>query len=82
MLRVVAPTTWLATAGSGDALAGVLGALLATHAEATAHSELVRVAAAAAVVHGAAGHRASRGGPITVLDLCEALPTVVADLVS
>ncbi len=84
LLRVTAPTTWLATAGSGDALAGILGALVATHATAAGGdpSALARLAATACVLHGAAGERASAGGPFTVLALCAELPAVVASLVS
>jgi hydroxyethylthiazole kinase-like uncharacterized protein yjeF len=77
LLRVSNATPWLATAGAGDALAGILGALLATHAGASDHSSL---AATAAWVHGEAARRASDGGPFTILDLCAALPGVVRDL--
>jgi hydroxyethylthiazole kinase-like uncharacterized protein yjeF len=75
-------TPWLATAGSGDALGGVLGALVATHAERIVDdgSLLPRLAAAAAVIHGIAGNRASAGGPLTVLDLTMALPATIAHL--
>lgn len=75
--RVTAPTTWLATAGSGDALAGILGALVATHPD----GDLAELAATAAVLHGLAGERASGGGPFTILGLCAALPAVIAALV-
>lgn len=74
---------WLATAGAGDALAGVLGALVATHAAAGPldTTMLARLGAAAAIVHGLAAHRASAGGPITVLDVCAAVPSTIAELV-
>jgi len=90
--RVVAPDgsallvrsapAWLATAGAGDALAGVLGALLATHAAAIAADPTVvaPLAATAAVLHGLAAERASGGGPLTILDLCTALPAVIREL--
>lgn len=75
--RVGNATPWLATAGAGDALAGILGALLATHSEA---ADLAPIAAAAAWIHGDAARRASQGGPFAILDLCDALPGVVRDL--
>ena len=77
LLRVRNATPWLATAGAGDALAGILGALVATHAAA---ADLAPVAAAAAWIHGEAARRASDGGPFVILDLCAAIPGVVRDL--
>jgi NAD(P)H-hydrate repair Nnr-like enzyme with NAD(P)H-hydrate dehydratase domain len=80
-------TPWLAAAGAGDALGGVLGALVATR-QAVAEAEgrvldpaaLAHLAAAAAVVHGTAARRASRGGPFTMTALAEACADVVRDL--
>ncbi|QNE44956.1 NAD(P)H-hydrate dehydratase [Frigoribacterium sp. NBH87] len=84
--RLVAASapSWLATAGAGDALGGVLGALVATHADAVADDAeaLARLAATAAVVHGLAASRASAGGPLTVLGLVHALPATIAELVA
>lgn len=80
-LKVSNATPWLATAGAGDALAGVLGTLVATnHATVSTHADLAPLAAAAAWIHGEAARRASAGGPFTILDLCAQLPGVVADL--
>ncbi|PJJ72783.1 hydroxyethylthiazole kinase-like uncharacterized protein yjeF [Diaminobutyricimonas aerilata] len=75
---------WLATAGSGDALGGILGALLATHADGVADDPTLpaRLAATAAVLHGLAGERASGGGPVTVLGLIAALPATIAELLA
>ncbi|MGX5681385.1 ADP-dependent NAD(P)H-hydrate dehydratase [Schumannella luteola] len=78
-LSVSAAPAWLATAGAGDALGGILGALVATHA---ADPDLPALAATAALVHGLAAERASAGGPLTILDLCASIPAVIAELIS
>jgi hydroxyethylthiazole kinase-like uncharacterized protein yjeF len=84
MLSTQSAPTWLATAGAGDALAGILGALVATHTAEIERDErmLTRLAATASVIHGLAAHRASQGGPFTILDLCEAISPTVAELVA
>ena len=84
LLRVRSAPSWLATAGAGDALAGILGALLATHHEELADdpSVLAELAATGAVLHGLAAESASAGGPLTILDLAAELPSVIARLLA
>jgi hydroxyethylthiazole kinase-like uncharacterized protein yjeF len=67
-------TPALATAGSGDVLAGLLGSLLAGGLAPE------RAAIAAAYVHGLAGRRAAEDGPVTSPDVASALRPVLADL--
>jgi ADP-dependent NAD(P)H-hydrate dehydratase / NAD(P)H-hydrate epimerase len=61
----------LATAGSGDVLAGLLGSLLAAGLPAE------RAAVAAAYMHGLAGRRAAEEGPATSPDVAAALRPVI-----
>ncbi len=65
--------SWLATAGAGDVLAGIAGALLASGLSP------FDAGSVAAYVHGKAAGRASGGGPITSMDVAENIsPTVGA----
>lgn len=81
--RVAAAPPWLATAGAGDVLAAVIGAVVAAGAE----RDLARCAAAGAWVHGRAASAAAsalgaRGGPITALDVAEQLPRTIAGVLA
>jgi hydroxyethylthiazole kinase-like uncharacterized protein yjeF len=62
---------WLATAGAGDVLAGVVGALLA------AGLDPYDAASVGSWLHGAAATVASGGGPLRARDVAAALPETV-----
>ena len=72
----------LATAGSGDVLAGILGALIASNTLKLEAEELslAQLALAAALLHARAGDLAAESGPVLALDIAEALRTVVGDI--
>lgn len=72
VLTLPEATPWLATAGSGDTLAGIAGALLAGGLSAA------DAGASAAWIHARAGALASGGGPISALDVADMVPRVIA----
>lgn len=83
VIGVEAGTGWLATAGTGDVLAGVIGALIAGNPG----RPIIESAAAAVWLHGDAARRAAGvrgpghpGHPIVALDVADALPIAIADL--
>jgi len=80
-----AASAWLATAGTGDVLAGVVGAVVAAAAargDVDAEA-LGPLAATGSWLHAQAGARAvaaAEGGPVTALDVAEHLPAAVGAL--
>ncbi len=75
-------TPWLATAGTGDVLAGIVGALVANwHLELVNQTSLmVKLAATGAYIHARAAHKASGGGPVTATALIDSIAPVVREL--
>jgi len=65
-------TPWLATAGSGDVLTGLAGALLAQGVHPAQSA-----GAAAAFLHGLAGRLAASDAPIGAADLLTAIPAAI-----
>lgn len=73
---------WLAIAGAGDTLAGIIGALIATRSTDILESgrTLARIAATGVVIHSLAAARASGGGPFLLDTLVAEIPGVIRDL--
>jgi hydroxyethylthiazole kinase-like uncharacterized protein yjeF len=65
-------TPWLATAGAGDVLGGLIGALLA------AGLDDFDAASVGSWLHGAAATLGARGGPLVAGDVARAIPDAVA----
>lgn len=75
---------WLATAGTGDVLSGILGALLATQSDQVRERPefLAGLAATGSWIHSEAARTASQGGPISALSLSSAIPKVIGKLLT
>ncbi|MEY3856268.1 MAG: hypothetical protein RJA45_738 [Actinomycetota bacterium] len=66
----------LATAGTGDVLAGIMGAILAAHHD---DFDALDVAQTAVLIHAEAAKRLAEHGPIAALDLADEVREVVGD---
>jgi len=81
-IALPAATPWLATAGTGDVLAGIVGALVAgRHGELAGNPALLgQLAATGALIHARAADLASNGAPFTALGLIAAVAPALRSL--
>lgn len=82
LIELPVGTPWLATAGSGDVLAGIIGALLATNYIEILNEprKLADIAASGAFIHNRAALAASKGGPISASSIVEQCAQTVATI--
>ena len=82
LIELPKSTPWLATAGSGDVLAGIIGALIATNYIEILNepNRLADIAATGAFIHNRAALAASDGGPISASTLISEIQQIVAKL--
>ncbi len=83
LIQLPVATQWLATAGTGDVLAGIIGALVATNTIEILndYNHLAYVAATGALIHARAAEQASDGGPINAEAIVEYIPRVISQLI-
>ena len=88
LIELPVATPWLATAGSGDVLAGIIGALIATNYIEILNdvTRLADVAATGAFIHNRAALIASGGrsgrGPISASMIISAIPQSIGEILS
>lgn len=83
LIQLPVATPWLATAGTGDVLAGIIGALVATNTIEILndYNHLAAVAATGAFIHARAADAASNGGPINAEAIIGCIPRVITQLI-
>lgn len=79
VIQLPAATSWLATAGTGDVLAGILGALVALNHQIADHENLIELGATASYLHAQAA-ASSSVGPLNLNHIIECIPKEVSRL--
>ena len=82
LIELPVATPWLATAGTGDVLTGILGSLVATNFIEILNNKnrLAEIAATAAFIHAGAAKNASAGGPISAESIIPEIAEVIKSL--
>ena len=79
LIKLPAATSWLASAGTGDVLAGILGALISINKNEVNDQNLIEIGATASFIHSQAASITSNG-PINLNEMIRNISKVVTQL--
>lgn len=79
VIQLPSAPSWLATAGTGDVLAGILGALLALNHQNANHENLIEIGATASFLHAKAAEGSSEG-PLNLNHVIDCISKEVSKL--
>jgi hydroxyethylthiazole kinase-like uncharacterized protein yjeF len=77
-------TPWLATAGTGDVLAGIIGAIVASNSQSIMDGTMSinEAGASGAFIHARAAEKASNGGPVSAVKINEKIAQVISSIIT
>ena len=79
IIKLPPAPTWLATAGTGDVLAGILGALVAINCKSLTENNLIEIGATASLLHSEAAKRSSVG-PIDIESMIKEISKTIINI--
>ena len=79
IIKLPAAPTWLATAGTGDVLAGILGALVAINIKTLTKDNLIEIGATASLLHSQAAKQSS-AGPIDIESMIKEISKTIINI--
>lgn len=81
IIELPVATSWLATAGTGDVLAGIIGALMAINHEILNYETLIEIAATGSLIHAEAAKTQSKKGPLNIGQMVMTISPILSKII-